>query len=143
MNPYGGAIPLGHPVGATGALLSLRVRRGPGPPRPGDRHRDHAHRWRPGAGRALPESLTAAFAAYAVTDNVALRQLAAPHPSPTRKRGLIPRTVLRTPHEPNSGKPGPLQSGTQYPASCEGAGSRCGRVGNEVLQHLRSWSAID
>ena len=25
VNPYGGAIALGHPVGATGAILSLRV----------------------------------------------------------------------------------------------------------------------
>ncbi|OUS88678.1 acetyl-CoA acetyltransferase, partial [Rhodococcus sp. NCIMB 12038] len=24
-NPYGGAIALGHPVGATGAILSLRI----------------------------------------------------------------------------------------------------------------------
>src|SRR5690606_24598964 len=27
VNPYGGAIALGHPVGATGAILSLRVAR--------------------------------------------------------------------------------------------------------------------
>ena len=42
-NPYGGAIALGHPVGATGAILTLRVAKDLRPPRPRTRHRHHVH----------------------------------------------------------------------------------------------------
>ena len=57
-NPYGGAIALGHPVGATGAILTLRVAKDLVRTRPRARHRHHVHRRRPGARRPLPARLT-------------------------------------------------------------------------------------
>ena len=57
VNPYGGAIALGHPVGATGAILSLRVAKDLVRRDLELRHRHDVHRRRPGAGRALPEGL--------------------------------------------------------------------------------------
>ena len=47
-NPYGGAIALGHPVGATGAILTVRAGPRPGPARPRARRRVVVHRRGPG-----------------------------------------------------------------------------------------------
>ena len=53
VNPNGGAIALGHPIGATGAIITVKALYELA--RSGGRYgaRDHVHRWRPGdrAGR--------------------------------------------------------------------------------------------
>jgi len=56
VNPLGGAIALGHPLGATGAIRDHRAR--PAPPQAEVRHGDHVHRHRHGRGGHLRGALS-------------------------------------------------------------------------------------
>ena len=53
VNVSGGAIALGHPVGATGAILTVKLMHALEAPRPASRPRHDVHRRRPGYGRGL------------------------------------------------------------------------------------------
>ena len=59
-NPNGGAIALGHPIGATGSLITAKCLCGDGARRPRARARDALHRRRPGhRAAAAPRRLSA------------------------------------------------------------------------------------